>query len=53
MTYYKTKLKDLANFVPEPVGFKEVLCSKFEVGLNLYVQEKMAIIENQSFKKVE
>lgn len=37
MIEYKTELKDLANFVPELVGSEEVLCSKFEAGLNLNV----------------
>lgn len=52
MTEYEIKLKDLANFVPDFLGFEEVLCSKFEVGLNLNFEERMAVTGNQSFKVV-
>lgn len=52
VTEYETKLKDLANIVPELVDTEEVLCSKFEVGLNLNIRERMAVIRNQSFEKV-
>lgn len=52
MTEYKTKLKDLPNFVPELVDFEEVLCSKFEAGLSLNVQERMEVTGNQYFKEV-
>ena len=40
---YETELKDLAAFVPELVGTKEMLSSKFEGGLNLSIKEKMSI----------
>lgn len=43
---FETELKDIANFVLELVGYKEVLCSKFEAGLNLNVRETMSITGN-------
>ena len=51
MTEYETELRELAEFVPEIVGFEEYLCSKFE-GLNLEIQEKMSIFGNQNYKEV-
>lgn len=52
MMDYETELKDQANFVPDLVCFEEILCSKFEAGLNLNIQEKMSVSGNQSFKEV-
>ena len=49
---YETKLKDLAAFVPELVGSKKMLASKFEGGLNLSIREKMSITGAQSFKQI-
>ena len=37
VTEYETELRELAEFVPEMVGSKEYLCSKFEEGLNLEI----------------
>lgn len=51
-TDYETELKDLANFVPELVGYDGVFCSKFEAGLNLNVKERMVVSGNQSYKQV-
>ena len=45
-------MRELVEFVPEVVNSEEYLCSKFEQGLNLEVQEKMSITGNQSYKEV-
>ncbi|XP_039115300.1 uncharacterized protein LOC120250538 [Dioscorea cayenensis subsp. rotundata] len=52
VTEYETELKDLANFVPELAPTEEVLCSKFEVGLNLGIRERMTVTSKQSFKEM-
>ena len=52
MTEYEIKLKELAKFVPEVVGSKEYLCSKFEEGLNLEIREKMSVFRSQNYKEV-
>ena len=52
VTEYETKLKELAEFVPEVANFEDYLCSKFEKGLNLEVWEKMYVSSNQSYKEI-
>ncbi|KAH7678998.1 Retroviral ribonuclease H protein [Dioscorea alata] len=52
VTEYETELKDLATFVPELAPTEEVLCSKFEVGLNLGIRERMTVTSKQSFKEM-
>ena len=52
ITEYETKLRKLAEFVPELANSKEYLCSKFEEGLTLEIREKMSIFDSQSYKKV-
>ena len=40
---YESKLRELADFVPEFVNSEEYLCLKFEEGLNLEIREKMSV----------
>ena len=40
---YETKLRELAEFVPELANSEEYLCSKFEEDLTLEIKEKMSI----------
>ena len=49
---YETKLRELAKFVLELANFEEYLCSKFEEGLSLEIQEKMSILGGKSYKEV-
>ena len=42
----------MAEFVPEMTGSEEYLCSKFEEGLNLDIQEKMSVSGSQSYKEM-
>ena len=44
VTEYKSKLRELAEFVLELANFKEYLCSKFENGLTLEIREKMPVL---------
>ena len=44
VTEYESKLRELANFVPKLANFDEYLCSKFEKGLSLEIQEKMSAL---------
>ena len=52
MTEYKSELRELADFVPELVNSEEYLCSKFEEGLSLEIQEKMSVFGSQNYKEV-
>ena len=52
MIEYETELTELAEFVSEVFGSEEYLCSKFEKGLNLEIQEKMFVFDNQNYKEV-
>ncbi|XP_039131783.1 uncharacterized protein LOC120268440 [Dioscorea cayenensis subsp. rotundata] len=49
---YEIELKDLAGFVPDLAPTEEVLCSKFEVGLNLGIRKRMTVTSKQNFKEV-
>ena len=52
MTEYETELRELSLFVPEMVHDEEALCSKFELGLNLSIREKMSITDSCTYKDV-
>ncbi|KAH7690291.1 hypothetical protein IHE45_02G038000 [Dioscorea alata] len=52
VTEYETELKDFASFIPELAPTEEVLCSKFEVGLNLGIRERITVTSKQSFKEM-
>ena len=52
VTKYETELRELVEFVPKIANFKEYLCSKFEEGLTLKIQEKMSVFGNQSYKEI-
>ena len=45
-------MRELAEFVPELANFEDYLCSKFEEGLSLKIQEKMSVSRNQSYKEM-
>ena len=45
-------MRELAEFVPKLANFEEYLCSKFEEGLSLEIQEKMSVSGSQSYKEV-
>ena len=45
-------MRELVEFIPELSNFKEYLCSKFEEGWTLKIQEKMFVLGGQSYKKV-
>ena len=53
VTKYETELRELAKFVPGLANSKEYLCSKFEEGLTLEIQEKMFVLGGQSYKVVQ
>ena len=48
---YETELRKLVEFVPELANSEKCLCSKFEEGLTLEIQEKMSISGGQSYKE--
>ena len=45
-------MRELVDFVPELTNFEEYLCSKFEEGLNLKIQEKMSVTDGQNYKEM-
>ena len=49
---YKTKLRELVEFVPELANSEEYFCSKFENGLTLEIRKKMLVSGNQNYKEV-
>ena len=52
VTEYETELRELAKFISKLANFEENLCSKFDEGLTLEIQEKMSISGGQSYKEV-
>ena len=52
MAEYESKLRKLADFVLELANFEEYLCSKFEEGLSLEIQEKMSVSGSQNYKEM-
>ena len=52
MIEYETKQRELVEFVLDIASSEEYLCSKFEEGLNLKIQEKMFVLGGQSYKEV-
>ena len=43
MIEYESELRELAEFVPKLANSEMYLCSKFEEGLSLEIQEKMSV----------
>ena len=52
VTEYETELRELVEFVLELATSEQYLCSKFEEGLTLEIQEKMSISVGQSYKEI-